>query len=152
MLLGTYGRLRQADKAWAIYCHLLKLRNGQGGQGQQQQAAAAVAAAALEGPAGAAQLADADAKQLQQQQQQGGGGMPQQRPGQPAPAAGWEARLEERQRALVAEAARLVAALKLEEVPFEQYAFGALITALSRVRCLLLEGRCVRLHWCRVCS
>jgi hypothetical protein len=130
MLLGTYGRLRQADKAWAIYCHLLMLRNGQGDQGQQQQHAAA--AAAVEGAAGAAQQAGAGAKQpgTQQQQQQE---MPQQSPGQPVPAAGWEGRLEQRQRELAAQAARLVSDLRLDEVPFEQYAFGALITALSRV-------------------
>ena len=133
MLLGTYGRLRQADKAWAIYCHLLMRRTGQGDQGQQQQQQQqAAAAAAVEGAAGAAQQAGAGAKHpgTQQQQQQE---MPQQSPGQPVPAAGWEGRLEQRQRELAAQAARLVSDLRLDEVPFEQYAFGALITALSRV-------------------
>ena len=144
MLLGTYGRLRQADKAWAIYCHLLTLRPG------DQQAAAAAAAAAAEGAAGAGRQAEADAKQADSQQQE------QQRQGQPAPAAGWEDRLEQRQRELAAEAARLVADLRLGEVPFEQYAFGALITALSRVRCLPAAGAallcCLCFYQFRECS
>lgn len=103
----------QADKAWAIYRQLVpgrrQVRQAQQPGAQQQQqpqpAAQEAAGAAAPGPAHGAE--------------------------EPHP---WEGRLAARQEHLEAAAARLVRELRLDALPLNEYAYGALLTALSRVR------------------
>lgn len=127
MLLGTYGRLRQADKAWAIYQHLVGRRclahtgaeaagaasGGGSGQGDADMAAP-------HGSGGPPALPSS------QQAQQAGGG----EGGRPP----WDARLAAQQAQLQRSVERLVRDLRLDEVPWSHYTYGALLTALSRVR------------------
>lgn len=144
MLLGTYGRLRQADRAWAIYRALR-------GQGAAAAEAAAEAAEAEQQPwpvrLAAAQRQSPQQQWQQQQQQQADIDTP----AAPAAAAdgtsaggsageaeqerqhAWDARLAARRRQLADWAEGLVRDLRLDAVPLNEYGYGALLTALSRV-------------------
>jgi hypothetical protein len=150
MLLGTYGRLRQADKAWAVYRRLLELEDG-----RRSGEAAALPSAAAErqrhagaaGPAGSHPFEGLDSetepgsgsssaaqhtqrpqqREQLQQQPRGPGGVG---------AADWQARLAARRAAVSGEAGALVAGLRLDAAPLTQYTYSALLTALSRVRLL----------------
>lgn len=109
MLLSCYGRLRQADKVWAVYQRVLAVRSG-GGQGPGQRKVSDLL------PLGTRAAA------LQQQQQE----VEQQ---------ALEALQRKRLEAEAAEesAARLVAELRLDALPLDLYGYSAVITSLSRV-------------------
>ena len=129
MLLGTYGRLRQADKAWAIYQRLLALRDLPE-QLQQQQQQPQQQQQRQQHPGQVQEAGVAQQQQPPQQQQQLEPRQEGAPPQEASAAAGWQAR---RQRQLAREAERLVGELLLDAAPMDQYAYGALITALSRV-------------------
>ncbi|KAL4423402.1 hypothetical protein ABPG77_009980 [Micractinium sp. CCAP 211/92] len=139
MLLNTYGKLRQADKAWAIYQQLLKQQKQQPGgtaeHAQQepqptgsavQASAAAPVAVPQDGsePAGDSSVAANVSKAAGDS----GGAVNGGAEGGPA----WQARLAQRQARLAAEAERLVEELELGAFPLNDYAYSTIITALSR--------------------
>lgn len=133
MLLGTYGRLRQADKAWALFQRLRQLRDG-GGAGQEAEEDAATSSQLLAEVRQEPGSPDRQQQQAQQGQQQ----VQQQRQELNAAdgrgrAHAWDARLAQRRAQLAGQAERLVRDLRLEELPWGHYEYGALITALSRV-------------------
>ena len=136
--------LPQADKAWAIYRRLVpdpqQAQLAQ--QGSASGDASGVAAAAAAAPATAAAAPSRPATAA-----------PAAAPGTAARASGggrpthgeqhaWEGRLAVRQRELDSMAAQLVRDLRLDALPLEEYAYGALLTALSRV-----SGAALRLPW-----
>lgn len=116
MLLNTYGKLRQADKAWAIYQQLLRQQGQQGQQGQQpgDSPEPSSATAPLAAPQGGCTAAEGD------------------NGGEESGGAAWQARLAQRQARLAAEAERLVRELALGAFPLSDYAYSTIITALSR--------------------
>ena len=137
MLLSMYGRLRQADKVWALYLELRRRRPE-------------LAARARAGEAGHMAAAAATSQQQRQQQRrlrrQGRGAAPVAAPdaastgGDGAAMEGaegqqrrWQARLEARQAEVAAEAEHLATELRLDALPLDLYAYSAVITALSRV-------------------
>lgn len=135
MLLNTYGKLRQADKAWAIYQQLLNQQGQQSGDSRQQ---ALHAREAQLPPDAATEPAGVDVAATAAQ-----GGATLTAAGDDGAAAGggagggaaWQARLAQRQARLAAEAERLVRELALGAFPLSDYAYSTIITALSRVRC-----------------
>lgn len=135
MLLNTYGKLRQADKAWAIYQQLLNQQGQQSGDSRQQ---ALHAREAQLPPDAATEPAGVDVAATAAQ----GGATPTAAGDDGAAAGGgagggaaWQARLAQRQARLAAEAERLVRELALGAFPLSDYAYSTIITALSRVRC-----------------
>lgn len=140
MLLNTYGKLRQADKAWAIYQQLLKQQKQQPGgtaehaqqeprpTGSARQSGAAAPTAAAQDGGETAGNASGAAKVSKAAGDSGGAVNGGAEGGQ-----AWQARLAQRQARLAAEAERLVEELDLGAFPLNDYAYSTIITALSRV-------------------
>ncbi|KAL4443286.1 hypothetical protein ABPG75_011023 [Micractinium tetrahymenae] len=158
MLLNTYGKLRQADKAWAIYQQLLRQQGRQQAQQEQQQGQLGQQAQQKPQAQQQQQQGRQQARQHAQQQERHG-----QRPAagtEPAAAGAplaegegdegaagssgcaasggaeggpaWQARLAQRQARLAAEAEKFVRELALDAFPLSDYAYSTIITALSR--------------------
>ncbi|PRW51133.1 Glutathione S-transferase theta-2B [Chlorella sorokiniana] len=127
MLLGTYGRLRQADKAWAIYRQLVPdpqqaQRTQQGGASDADAPSAAGSAAAAGAGVQRSAAAPAAAAAAEGDSSLGEG----------EEHHAWEGRLAARQQELDSAAAQLVQELRLDVPPLNEYGYGALLTALSR--------------------
>ncbi len=132
--------LLQADKAWAIYRQLVPGPQQAQQAEQVQQAQQAQQVQQQQGSLSGGQGAGAEAGPAAQRMTQDSAACnPTADSAAEAAAAAdlehhaWEERLAARQRALDSTAEQLVRDLRLDSRPLDEYGYGALLTALSRV-------------------